>query len=116
MASLRPKTQIDVKSDINLSAQQGGAITAVIGTAQWGDLNVVKTVNNLSEAIAIFGDDRSDETLTLIKALDMYYNMSFLFQNHPKSSNLLHELYFLKPSSMLCNRFHEDDFWYPKSM
>ena len=73
MSQLRPKVQIDVKSDINLIAQAGGAVPAIIGTAQWGSLNTVVTVNNLSEAIGAFGDDKSDETLTLIKGLDLYY-------------------------------------------
>ena len=73
MSQLRPKVNIDVKSDIALLAQTGVATTAFIGTSQWGPIDTVTTVNNLAEAITQFGDDISGETLTLIKGLDLYY-------------------------------------------
>jgi len=77
MAALRPKVNIEVQSALNLTAPSGPGIIAMIGTAQWGPMNTVTSVDNLSQGIGNFKDDineGSDSSLTMIKGLDLAFS------------------------------------------
>ena len=77
MAALRPRTQITVQSALNLTAPSGPGVIAMIGTAQWGSMDTVVSIDNMSQAINNFKDDIDETTnssLTLIKGLDLAFN------------------------------------------
>ena len=57
-----------------LAQPTGARYAAMIGTAQWGPINTVITVSNLSEFIQNFGDERSTTGLTLIKGAQQFFN------------------------------------------
>lgn len=67
--ALRPKINTTISENISLIAPSGAQTIAIIGTAQWGDVNVVKNITTLNDALAIFGSDKAN--LTLIKAIDL---------------------------------------------
>ena len=69
MATLRPRVTTNITENLSLIPAAGAQTIAIIGTAQWGELNVVKSLTTLNDAIAVYGADLSD--LTLIKAIDL---------------------------------------------
>ena len=70
---LRPTVNFNINSALNLISPAGTGTIAMVGTAQWGPTNEVVTVNSLQQALGVFKDDRSDETLTMIKGLNLAY-------------------------------------------
>ncbi len=70
---LRPKVNIQVNSAIGLVAQGGPATIAIIGSAQWGPIDEVQNLSNFSDGLSLFKEDKTGETLTMIKGLDLLY-------------------------------------------
>lgn len=70
---LRPQVQVNVNSALNLIEPAGPATIAMIGTAQWGPINEIVTVNSLSQALTSFKEDLEDTSLSLIKGLSLAY-------------------------------------------
>ena len=77
MTNLRPRTSVTVQSALNLTAPSGPGVIAMIGTAQWGPMNEVVSIDNLNQGITNFKDDideSSNSSLTLVKGLDLAFN------------------------------------------
>lgn len=73
--TLRPNVRIDVREAITLQAQAGEGVVAIMGTATWGEKNVVHTLTSFSQALDVFKDDRTGttDTVSLIKGLDLLF-------------------------------------------
>jgi len=70
--TLNPRVKIDVQENITLTTPGGPAIIALMGTAQWGALNELKTFSSFSQLLSYYKEDKSG--LTLIKGADLAYN------------------------------------------
>lgn len=71
--ALRPQIITTEKVLTSFVSPAGDRVAAMIGSAQWGPINEVKNITNLSEFVATFGDDSSSLTLTLIKGADSFF-------------------------------------------
>jgi len=69
----RPQIISNVQTNVSLIAPTGSRNAAMIGTAQWGPINVVTDISNLNEYSNIFKDDISGTTLTGIKGADLFF-------------------------------------------
>ena len=71
---LRPQIDVNIKSNLSLIEPKGPGTVAIIGTAQWGPFNEIKTLTSLNEGIEYFKDDiDSTSEINLIKGLDLAY-------------------------------------------
>jgi len=67
-----PGVSVEVKSEGLITTTAGAPnVIGLIGTANWGPIDVVTTVGSFSEAVEIFGTD--DTALTIKKALELAY-------------------------------------------
>jgi len=75
MAQLRPRVRIDVREAVTLQAQAGTGVVAILGTATWGEMNVVQTITSLSQCIDLFKDDKAGttDTISIIKGCELLY-------------------------------------------
>ena len=75
MAQLRPRVNVNVLSALSLQAAAGPLTVAIMGTAQWGALNEVKTLTSFGQALDVFKDDVSGSgaNISLIKGLELLF-------------------------------------------
>jgi len=67
-----PSIKIETKEDVTLTTPGGPAVIAMMGTAQWGALNEVKTFTSFANLLDHYKADASG--LTLVKGADIAYN------------------------------------------
>ena len=73
MGILRPQV-ITTENVLTSFVQPAGPrVAALIATAQWGPINTIKSISNLSDYISTFGGDKSGTGLTGIKAADLFF-------------------------------------------
>lgn len=70
---LRPNIVVETNSALSLTAQGGTGTIAMIGSAQWGPIGEAQTLNSFNQALSVFKDDLSGDSLSLIKGLDLAY-------------------------------------------
>ncbi len=67
-----PRIRIETQEDITLTTPGGPAVIALMGTAQWGAMNEVKTFTSFANLLDYYKADK--EGLTLVKGSDIAYN------------------------------------------
>lgn len=72
MTELRPQIITTENVLTSFVAPAGNRVAAIIGTSQWGPIDTVTAVANLSQYISLFGDETSDG-VTGIKAADLFF-------------------------------------------
>lgn len=73
MGILRPQILTEERVLASFVSPAGARVAAMVGSAQWGPLNEVINITNMSEFVSTFGDDSSSVTLTLIKGADNFF-------------------------------------------
>ena len=71
--SLRPRVITDTDIQTSLVAPVSNRIAAMIGTATWGPVNEVRSVNRLSQFQKRFGTDKAGTDITGIKGADLFF-------------------------------------------
>lgn len=94
MTTLRPQIINSQRTTASFTSPEGSRTAVVIGTATWGPVNELTTVGSLSKFISKFGDDKSGNSITGIKAAELLFRnggtMKFLRiadSNAAKASN-----------------------------
>lgn len=68
---LNPRVKIDVQNQITLTTPGGPGVIALIGSAQWGAIDELKTFSSFSQLLDYYKEDKAD--LTLVKGADLAY-------------------------------------------
>lgn len=69
---LLPNVKITTQENITLTTPGGPAVIALMGTAQWGEMNVVHTFTSFANLLDYYKSDAAN--LTLVKGADVAYN------------------------------------------
>lgn len=68
---LLPQVRLESRENITLTQPGGPAVIAIIGTAQWGELDAVRTFESFSNFVDHYKDDAAG--LTLVRGADLAY-------------------------------------------
>lgn len=66
-----PGVTLQTRENVTLSAPGAASVIALLGTAQWGEMNSIRSFTSFSQVLDYFKEDKAD--LTIIKAAELAY-------------------------------------------